>query len=232
MNRVAAAAALSTSIAHELNQPLGAIMANAEAAELLMKSDAIDSGLIKEILTSIREDDERAAEIIKRLGALLKSNPASVSKEVDLNHGVQTTLKILAPEAAKRQVLLQTDLEQRPLLVQFDEIHLQQIILNLVINGMEAMQAAACREQVITLRTRLRGSEAAVSVSDTGTGIPDGKLESIFEPFVTTKPQGTGLGLSLARTIVRSYGGRIWADNLPEGGAVFHVCLPIALPAT
>jgi signal transduction histidine kinase len=231
MNRVAAAAALTTSIAHELNQPLGAILSNTETAELLMTAEVIDTSLIKEILSSIREDDQRAAEIIKRLGGLLKGNRGSGLKELDLNHSVQTALKILAPEAAKRQVLLQTDLEQRPLFVHFDEIHFQQIILNLVINGMDAMQAVARHEQIIMLRTRLCGSEATVSVSDTGIGIPSGKLESIFEPFVTTKPEGTGLGLSIAQTIIRTYGGRIWADNVQDRGAVFHFTMPIAVPA-
>jgi signal transduction histidine kinase len=233
MNRAAAAGALSASIAHELNQPLGAILSNTEAAEILIRSDIVDIDLIQEILSSIRKDDQRAAEIIKRLGGLLKGSNASSPKEINLNEAVQTAVQILVPEAATRKVTIQTDLERDTLAVRSDEVHLQQVILNLVINGMDAMQAGADRQKIIIVRTQQGDSEVTVSVSDTGTGVPDNKLSEIFEPFVTTKSQGTGLGLSIARTIIKSYGGRIWAENRKDGGATFYFSLPlVAAPAS
>ena len=138
---------------------------------------------------------------------------------------------ILEPEAMKRGVVLSAAPGQAACPVRADQVHLQQVLLNLAANGMDAMSDCAPGKRRLEIRTALNGgSEVEVSVADSGTGIPKDQLNDIFETFYTTKRQGTGLGLSIARTLVETYGGRIWAENRSGGGAVFRFTLPLAEP--
>ncbi|MGI0525875.1 HAMP domain-containing histidine kinase [Rhizobium giardinii] len=229
LNQSATAGALSASIAHELNQPLGAIRSNAEAASIVLRSASPDMKLIEQILVDIQEDDQRAHDIISRMRGLLKKRGEIDWQEFDLNELTTTAIKILQAEAMRRGVVVSTSRAPGALPVRADKVHVQQVILNIATNAMDAMLEVAGRERKLTLKTRMtKDSEVELSISDSGRGIPDDQLATIFEPFYTTKPAGTGLGLSIARTIVETYGGKVWASNLSEGGAVFRVVLPLA----
>ena len=229
LNRTATAGALSASVAHELNQPLGAIQSYAEAATLYLKADPPDIERAERILANIRRDNQRAADIISHLRGLLKKRDEIELQEFDLNEAVRDALQILRPEALKRGVALDAHEANSPLPVRADPIHLQQVILNLAVNGMDAMQDCAPGGGKISIQTALAGESAIeVRVADSGTGIPTDKLNRIFDAFYTTKRDGTGLGLSVARAIVETYGGKIWAENRPGGGAVFRFTLPLS----
>ena len=229
LNRTTAASALSASIAHELNQPLGAILSNAEAAEILLAADPPDVGQVKEILVDIRQADQRAVEIIQHLRKLLKRTSEIELQEFDLNDAIARALQILSPEATKRGIALSTVGVGHSLPVRADRVHLEQVILNLATNGMDAMSGSVPGARKMSIQTALTGGpEVEVSVADSGTGIPPEMLKSVFETFYTTKQEGTGLGLSIARTIVETYGGRIWAENRVGGGAVFRFTLPMS----
>jgi signal transduction histidine kinase len=231
LSKTATAGVMSASIAHELNQPLGSILSNAETAEILLAKDPLDRDQLKEILVDIREADQRAAEIIRQFRTLLKKKSELELQEFDLNDTVRVSLNLLGPEAAKRGVDLRAHYADRVLSVSADQVHIQQVILNLAMNGMDAMQDSAANSRKLKFETALTGDgKVEVSVSDSGPGIPPGKLTAIFEPFFTTKEQGTGLGLSIVRTIVETYGGRVWAENLPSGGATFRFAFPLASP--
>jgi len=228
MNRTAAAGAMSASIAHELNQPLGAILSNAEAAELLLTANPLDLDQIKEILADIRQADLRAGEIIAGLRRLLTRREVERGN-IDLGGVIGDVVHLLEPEARERNIAVKTNGLQPGLTVRADSVHLQQVLLNLALNSMDAMPDDRSDRRLITFGTAVVGkSMVEVSVADTGTGVPADKLGSIFEPFFTTKPHGTGLGLSIVRTIVETYGGTIWAENRAGGGAVFRFTLPIA----
>jgi signal transduction histidine kinase len=229
LNRSAVAGALSASVAHELNQPLGAIQSYAEAAELYLKADPPNIARVEQILANIRRDDQRAAEIISHFRGLLKRRDVAELQEFDVNDIVRNTLGILDAEAMSRGVAISANHAESALPVRADQVHLQQVILNLAVNGMDAMQNCAAGTGRMSIETALAGeSEVEVTVADSGTGIPADKLKKVFDTFYTTKRQGTGLGLSLARTIVETYGGKIWAENRPGGGAAFRFTLPLA----
>lgn len=229
LNQSATAGALSASIAHELNQPLGAIRSNAEAAAVMLRGESPDLKLIEQILVDIQDDDQRAHELISRMRGLLKKRGEIDWQEFDLNEVTTSAIRILRGEAERRGVAVSSTRASRDLPVRADKVHVQQVILNLGTNAMDAMLEVVATERRLMLETTLtRESKVELSISDTGRGIPDEQLASIFEPFYTTKPTGTGLGLSIARTIVETYGGKIWADNRPEGGAIFRVVLPLA----
>ncbi len=234
LDRVAAVGAMSASIAHELNQPLGAILLNAETADLLLAENPIDTGQLKEILADIRKSDQRAGDIISHLRVLLKKGPDAELRELDLNDALRGALSTLEPETRRRGVLVKVQHAQGALPVRADPVHLEQVMLNLVTNAMDAMENREAGERVLAVRTAPIGSaEVIVSISDSGTGIPENKLNDIFDAFYTTKSRGTGLGLSIVRTIVANHGGKIWAENQSGGGAVFRFTLPLAkaLPA-
>ena len=228
LNRVTTANVLSSSIAHELNQPLGAILSNTEAAQILLKANPPDLGQIGEILSDIVRDEQRASEIIAGLRNLLNNRTEADLRTFELNDTVRDVVKIIAPEMEKRGVVLRTLLASEALPVRCDPIHLQQVMINLVMNGMDAMDGEPGPHN-LTVRTRQNAESDFVEVliSDSGKGIPESNLTSIFDAFVTTKPQGTGLGLPIARTILESYGGDIWAENR-QRGAVFSFRLPLA----
>jgi signal transduction histidine kinase len=227
VSRNATAGEWSSSIAHELNQPLGSILTNAETAELILKSDKPDLGEVREILADIKRDDQRAGEVIRRLRAFLKRTPFE-TKDVDLNEMMGEAFKLLSPQASARNVALYLNPAPGALRVKGDPIQLQQVVLNLVVNSMDAMAAIPYGRTVIG-RTELNGgSTVEISIYDSGPGIPPDKLAEVFDPFYTTKDKGMGIGLSIARTIVLAHKGRIWAENQSTGGAAFHFTLPLA----
>jgi signal transduction histidine kinase len=227
VNRQATAGELSSSIAHELNQPLGAILTNAETAELMLDSPSPDLSEIKEILADIRRDDLRASEVIHRMRSLLKRTPFE-TRDIDLNETMRETFELLSAQASARDIALQLQPSPGALRVKGDPVQLQQVILNLIVNSMDAMGATSDGRTVIG-RTEMNGeSLAVISISDSGPGIPQDKLNEVFDPFFTTKKKGMGIGLSIARTIVQAHKGRIWAENQTGGGAVFRLSLPLS----
>jgi signal transduction histidine kinase len=229
LNRTAVAGALSASVAHELNQPLGAIQSYAEAALLYLQADPPNIVQAQDILCNILRDDERAAKIITHLRSLLKKRNQSELQEFDFTEVVDDTLQIVRPEAQKKGIELTARNTSFPLPVRGDRIQVQQVLMNLAINGIDAMHDCEPGEAKMLISTVLvDGSAVRVSVADSGTGVPPGELSKIFDAFYTTKGHGTGLGLSIARTIVETYGGKIWAENRPGGGATFFFTMPLA----
>ena len=228
LSGTAEAGALSASFAHELSEPLLSIMLSAETAERLLGAEPPNVGRAKEILGDIRQTDQHATEIISHVKKLLKRRSEVEARELDLNRALADAMQVLSPEAKKRNVTLSAIGTQQQLRVRADSIHLQQVILNLARNGMEAMTDIAPDARRITIQMALMGeSTVEVAVSDSGTGIAEHKLSEIFDTFYTTKEHGTGLGLSIARTIVETYGGKIWAENCAGGGAVFRFTVPL-----
>jgi signal transduction histidine kinase len=226
VGRQATAGELSSSIAHELNQPLGAILTNAETAELILNSPSPDLVEVKEILADIRRDDQRASEVILRMRSFLKRTPFEL-KHIDLNDVMREAFGFLAAQASACNVALSFEPSSEALPIRGDAVQLQQVVLNLVVNSMEAMSSVPHGRAVIGRAGLNGGSSATVTISDSGPGIPSEKLTEVFDPFFTTKGQGLGIGLSIARTIVEAHKGRIWAENQPDGGAVFHLSLPL-----
>jgi signal transduction histidine kinase len=229
LNRSATTGALSASVAHELNQPLAAILSYAEAAQIYLKADPPNIERAQEVLANLCQDDHRAAAIINHVRQLLRKGDDAAWQEFDFNDVVREALEILRPEAIKRDLRISVSHVRAPLLVRADPIHLQQVILNLAMNGMDAMQDCPPDGRNMSIQTALNGgSILEVSVADTGPGVAPDKLHAIFETFYTTKQAGTGLGLSICRTIIETYGGKIWAENRSPNGSVFRFTLPLA----
>jgi signal transduction histidine kinase len=227
LNRQATASELSASIAHELNQPLGSILANAETAELILKSDNPDLDEVREILADIRQDDQRAGEVIRRLRSYLTRTPFE-TREIDVNQVMGEAFKFLSVQASAHNVALYLQTAPGELRIKGDPVQLQQVILNLVVNSMDAVATLPYGRAVIGRTEANGGSKVEISISDSGPGIPQDKLSRVFDPFFTTKDQGMGIGLSIARTIILAHKGQIWAENQSGGGAAFHFTLPLA----
>jgi signal transduction histidine kinase/ABC-type uncharacterized transport system substrate-binding protein len=229
LNRAAEAGALSASFAHDLGQPTLTIALSAHRAENLLKNRP-ELGKIKEAVIDISRANDHAAAIIKQFRKLLKrrSDP-EIQQEADLNAVIADALSILSTEANHRQVVLHAESHKGPLLVSADPIHVLQVLLNLATNAMDAMADNPSDTRRVAIRTAMHAdSKVEVVVSDSGPGIPEQVIDEIFDTFYTTKQHGTGLGLSIARTIVETYGGKIWAENCAQGGAVFHFTIPLS----
>jgi signal transduction histidine kinase len=227
LSRIGMLGELSGSIAHELNQPLASILSNAQAAQLLLARDDLDIAQLRAILADIVDDDRRAGEVIRRLRALLRKEPLPFQR-LDVNEVVRDVLRIMRNDLLGRGVAARTELAGSLPAVEGDRVQLQQVLLNLLINACEAMGAGAS-ERVVRVRTSA-GADGGVEVAvrDSGPGIAPGESTRIFDAFVTTKADGTGLGLAVCRTIVEAHGGRISARNNPEGGATVGFTLPAA----
>jgi len=226
VNRFSTAGELTASIAHEINQPLGAILTNTETAQAILKSPNPDINELNEILGDILRDDQRATEVIRRMRSLLKKAPFEL-KQFDLNEVVQETIKFFSALTVGRKFEMVNMITADALPILGDRIQLQQVILNLVMNGIEAMKDAPNEKRIISVRTSRVDKFAELSVSDRGPGIPEDKLKEVFEPFYTSKAEGMGMGLSIARTIVEAHNGLISARNRDHGGASFRIRLPL-----
>ena len=228
MNRFATAGELAASIGHELTQPLAAIHINAKAAELMLNSPSQSLDEFKDIVVAIMKDDERASEVLRHLRGLLKKSVFQ-PEDIDLNETVNEVFAFISVLANARGVALNYVPAQRKLRVRADRIQLQQVVLNLAMNAMDAAEHQPReRRRVIGRAQAGKGKSVVVSVLDFGQGISDEGLLRVFDPFFTTKEHGMGVGLSIARTIVEAHGGRIWAEQRPGGGAIFFVSLPLA----
>jgi signal transduction histidine kinase len=237
INRISIAVELTATIAHELSQPLGAILTNSEVAKELLKYPAQNKEELREIISDIQRDDQRASEVIRLVQNLLKKTPferrdfkSSLDFRFvsDLNEIVRDTIELLSRLAISRETDLTSQAVSGELRIKCDRVQLQQVVINLIVNAMDAMSAVERAKRKIIVTTKRVDKFAEVAVSDAGPGIPTEKAEMVFQPFFTTKPQGMGMGLAIARTIIEAHKGRIWANNQINGGAVFHIRLPLS----
>jgi signal transduction histidine kinase len=214
-SRLAVAGELTASIAHEINQPLGAVQTSADAADLILQSGGDRRDDLLRIVTRIRRDNLRASDVIRRLRALLARHEPE-RKPFELNAAMNDVATILAPEARHRRVALDYRPESTPTVVTGDHTQIQQVFINLVLNAMDSVadMPEARRTVAVAVESGERG--ASITVRDHGHGIAPESLPKLFDSFFSTKQRGMGLGLSIARTIVEAHGGRIWAENAPE----------------
>lgn len=225
LERSAAMGELSASIAHELNQPLGAILNNVEAARLMLSASPVDAAAFDETLASIRSDTDRAADVVRRFRALFRTQDLAL-RRVDANRAVRDTLDLVAAEALRRRVNVVPDLTPSAPPVAADPVQLQQALMNLLLNAIDAVAGCAWGPQVVKIQTVAEGDHARFCICNSGPAIAADDLSRVFDPLFTTKRPGTRMGLSIARTIVEKHGGRIWAENGAEGGAMVHFTLP------
>jgi signal transduction histidine kinase len=228
--RVSTMGHLASALAHEINQPLGAILRNAEAAELFLQREKPDLDELRAIVSDIRKDDQRAGGVIDRMRSLLQRRSLE-SSPLDVRELLEETVAIARPDARARSVRLSLELPARLPAVRGDRVHLQQVLLNLILNAMDAMAAGDNGERSVVVRaTELQDGEVEVQVRDFGTGVPADKIGRVFEPFFTTKPTGMGMGLAISRTIIEAHGGTIRVENNPNNrGATFIFTLPQGL---
>jgi len=224
--RISTMGELTASLAHELNQPLTGILTNAQAAQRLLQASPPELGEVGQILADIVEDDRRAGDVIQRLRYLLKKDEAQFHP-VDLNVLIRDVAKLLNSDAVIRNVTVTLELASGPVLVNADAVQLQQVVLNLLLNAMEAMADCAESSRSIVVRSESSDVDAVhVSVQDAGVGLRQETHDLVFEPFYTTEPDGMGMGLVIAKSIVEAHGGVIWATDNANGGATFHFSLP------
>ena len=220
----------TASIAHEINQPLGAILSNADAAEMLLDATPPSLQDVQQILADIRRDSLRASEVIRRMRNLLRKDELNL-EPVDLNEIVREAVALVGGESRRRGIDIQLELADSLPVVRGDRIHLQQVLVNLLVNAMEAMAETSGMRRIV-VRTFLKEQDVEVAVTDKGPGIPADRISRVFDHFFSTKKEGMGLGLAITRTLVERHGGRIWAENAIDGGATFRFSLSARMPAT
>ncbi len=227
--RLPVVAELAASIVHEMTQPLSAILSNVETAELLLQSPDPKLAVIMEILSDVRHDDLRAYHIVKGLRSLLSTRELK-RESIEINTLITEVLRLVRPDAVRRAVVIQTQLDAGLPTLLADPVHLQQVLLNLIVNAMQAMRDTPSADRVIEVRTRMQGSAVRVEIMDNGRGVSLRHGDALFDPFFTTKAEGMGLGLALARSIISLHGGSIWFENRSQGGAAFIFTLPTRNP--
>lgn len=227
LGRVATMGELAASLAHELNQPLTAILSNAQAALRFMAGDTPNFTEVRDILEDIVADDKRAGEVIQRLRFLFRKGELE-RVPVDMNNLVRDVVSLISSEAIIRNVTIETILESNLPPVLGDRVHLQQVIINFILNASEAMNETDDVSREIIISTEKEDDrKVKVGIRDSGTGLHEEAFNQIIEPFYTTKPDGMGMGLSINRSIIDAHLGRLWAENNPDRGATFYFTLPI-----
>ena len=229
VQRLAIIGELTAAIAHELKQPLSAIMSNADAAGTLLDAANPPLAEIRDIVSDIRKADLRADQVLSHLRDFLRKRE-TLMQAIDLNDAIADVLPLVQGDARKRRVQIRTELAHDLPRVFGSQTQLQQVLINLMLNGMDAMaNTPEARRQLVVRTSKPNGdARVEVAVTDRGSGIPTASMPRLFESFFTTRTEGMGLGLSIARSIVETHGGRIWADNNPDGGATFHFTVQAA----
>src|SRR5512136_551508 len=217
---------LTASLAHELNQPLTAILSNAQAALRFLKSGQVNLDEFREILNDIVHDDQRAGNVIRSLRSMMKREEGE-RNPIILNDVFRDVTQIFNAESVFRNVHIDTEFDESLPPVLGDKVQLQQVVLNLIVNAADAMSQNPPEQRKIILRTQVKDDRIRVTIRDLGPGIDKGDLDRIFQPFFTTKGTGLGMGLAVSQTIVEAHGGHIWAENSPDGGATFFIDLRI-----
>jgi len=229
MTRVAAMGELTSSLAHEINQPLTAILSNAEAGRRFLSRANPDIYEVRQILDDIIRDDKRASQVVRKVRSLLK-NEETHYEFLDLNETIREVAGLIREEYFLAGLTIRTELSQDLMMIKGDRSELQQVMLNLMLNAAAAMKDCPQTRRKIIIRTAMAGSATAkVSVTDFGTGIDETDIERLFEPFYTTRADGLGMGLSISQKIIKDHGGTIEASNNAEGGATFAFSLPVHL---
>lgn len=223
--RVTTMGELAASIAHEVNQPLGAIVGNADICLSWLREKKVDLAQVAEALEDIAGDGHRASQIISRIRGLVKKHVPEKSP-LNLSDLARDVIGLVGHEAQRKQVIIHSQLGESLPAVEADRVQLQQVLLNLVMNGIEAMNETDANRRQLTVQTSMSDGRVVAAVSDRGMGIDPAKAEQLFKPFHTTKAGGLGMGLAISRSIVESFGGRLWAEANPGGGAIFSFSLP------
>jgi signal transduction histidine kinase len=226
MTRVSMVGQLSAAIAHQLNQPLAAILGNAEAAQKMLEREKVDLVELREICNDIVTEDHRASEVIRRLRELYTRGDMAI-EPLDLNELIRDTLDLVRTELLTRYVTPVTELAPAMPAIKGGRVQLQQVLLNLVLNAADAMNSTDVTDRTLTIRTELTGAEIRLYVVDHGTGIAVGDLKSVFDAFWSTKERGMGVGLAICESIVAAHRGSIMVANNADGGATFCVSLPV-----
>lgn len=225
VNRVTAMGELTASLAHEVNQPIAAAVTNVNTCLRWLTRDQPDIEEARAAAARIVKDVTRAAEIIKRIRLLFKKE-TSERELVDLNDVIREMVVLLRSEAMQYSIFVRTELEAEAPQIMADRVQLQQVLMNLMINGIDAMKDVRGMRELAIKSRRAENDQVLVSVNDTGVGLPRQQSDRVFAPFYTTKPHGTGMGLSISRSIIESHGGRLWADSNSPRGASFCFALP------
>ena len=231
MTRVSMIGQLSAAIAHQLNQPLAAILGNAEAAQKMLGRQQVDLAELREICNDIVSEDHRASEVIRRLSDLYRRGDMKI-EPVDVNALINETLDLLRTELLIRQVIPVTDLSRNLPMIEGGRVQLQQVLLNLVLNAADAMNGIKAVERRLAIRTELHDRGLRLCVVDNGSGIAADDVKNVFAPFWSTKPGGMGMGLAICQSIVAAHRGTITAANNAQGGATFCIGLPVTEPAS
>jgi two-component system, LuxR family, sensor kinase FixL len=228
VTRISAMGELATSLAHELNQPLTAILSNAQAAQRFLSANPVDLEEVREILQDIVEDNNRASDVIRRMRALIRKEDLSF-EPLDLARITSEVLSLVRSDAILLNVQVSFQCEDDLPNVRGDKVQLQQVVLNLLLNAFDAMKEYPIHERQVQLKIQSNGNNIVeLSVRDRGTGLTTDQLDKIFEPFFTTKREGLGMGLSISRSIVEAHRGRLWAEKNPDRGAIFYFTLPVS----
>jgi C4-dicarboxylate-specific signal transduction histidine kinase len=227
VSRLTTMGELAASIAHEVNQPLTAVTNNGSACLRLLANSSLEPQVLRRALEEIVADGTRASAVIARIRAFIKKAPAETS-ELDINEIIQEVLALASHELHKNQVLVECQLTRTLPLVRADRVQLQQVLLNLIINGIEAMIGVAVRPRALSLESRVDESgNVLVAIRDSGTGLGP-EADRLFTTFFTTKAHGMGMGLAISRSLIEGQGGRLWATANSPNGAVFWFTLPAA----
>jgi len=224
--RVTTMGELAASIAHEVNQPLGAIVGNADICLSWLQKKEVDLEQVAEALRDIASDGHRASQIISRIRSLVKKHVPEKSP-LNLSDIAREVIGLVGHEAQRKQVTIHSQLSASLPSVEADRVQLQQVLLNLVMNGIEAMNETDANQRQLTVQTAVSDGNVLAAVSDCGMGIEPAKAEQLFKPFHTTKANGMGMGLAISRSIIESFGGKLWAESNAEGGAIFSFSLPV-----